>query len=354
MNPIQWNVLAIFFILGFMPFATAFISNAGANSEEAWVSSIEIHDQALPAQDPYSNWVQNGGLNMTGWYNQFSPSGNVQYADCFYIKDSRCEGVNNDTVYAPELWKGIGSIGQPYPGYNVYSSDDYFPIRANRGLHQSHFDPTNTYAGRSGSEIFAWNLSSKYNNEISQGETLDSIRYWMVSNDAYSCNHDHFANITFDGTIAFKYGNDILTFTNFEFSKNTKFQYQQLDEVHGNWDSVCGVGWIIEFDLTGFESLELHSFNGAGDWDNTSIYLELTNFVNEEAPNDFAATKLPFAGTGYWTMGVQHREINPVEAGFMIKTGTLILSVLTFITAIASTTYWNPFKDLVSNKGGFF
>jgi len=207
---------------------------------------------------------------------------------------------------------------------------------------------------RSGSEIFAWNLSAKYNQEISQGETLDSIRYWMVSADSYSCNNDHFSNITFDGTITFKYGNDSLTYTNFEFSKNTKFQYQQLDAVHGDWDSVCGIGWIVEFDLTGFESLELHSMNGAGDWDNTSIYLELTNFVNTDDPNDFGNTKLPFAGNGYWTLGVQHREINPVEAGFMIKTGTLILSILTFIIAIASTTYWNPFKDLVSNKGGFF
>lgn len=352
LNPVQWNVLAIVFVLGIMPFAVAFISNAGSSSEEAWINAMELNDGDIANNADTSMWLENGGSNLTSWYSTYNmpQSGagdDYSKLDCAYITNGVCEGYYNDTgPLTPEQWDGLGPQYSTYPYYSVFYSNDYFDIRSSR-VTQSHFTVghNNAYAGRSGSEIYSWYLSERFNNEISQGETVDAIRYWMTSGTSYHCDTNQWANITFEGEISFLYGNDTLTYTNFDFKTDNKFEYQVLDEVHGDWEDVCAVGFFVKFDFTGFESLEIVNFNNQGDWDNTSIILTLSNFVNTDSPDNFGSTQLPFAGSDYWNLGVQHREINPVEAGFLIKTGTLLLSVVTLGIALASTPYWDPFRN---------
>lgn len=348
MNPIQWNILAIVFILGFMPFAVAFISNAGSSTDEAWINSIQLHDENIALQDN-SFWLENGGSNLTSWYDTYYPPSNTAKLDCAYITNGVCEGVYSDTGLVnndPEQWMSLSGNPQPYPFGGYFRSNDYFDVRS-ATVKQSHQAPgsNNAYAGRSGSEIFSWQLSQYFNNEIEQGETLDSLRYWMVGGDAYNCNTNFENNITFEGEITFVYGNETITYSNFEFETSNRFEYSQFDNVHGTWDAVCSVGFFIEFDFTGFESLEIHTFNNIGDWDNTSIILTLENFVNLESPDEFGSTLLPFAGGENWYLGVQHREMNPVEAGFLIKTGTLILAVIVFLVALSSTPYFDPLMN---------
>ena len=347
LNPIQFNVLAILFVLGFMPFAVAFVSNAGSSTQESWENSMQLHDENIALADD-SLWLENGGSNLTSWYSTFNPPSNNDELDCAYITGGVCEGYYDDTglqFNQPELYKGLLAQQSTYP-YSAFYSNDYFDVRSVQAS-QSHFAPghNNAYAGRSGNEIFSWHLSEKYNNEIDQGQTLDSLRYWMTSSTSYSCNVDIYEDITFEGEISFHYDNDTLTFSNFEYSKNTKFEYEMFDEVHGTWSDVCAIGFFVEFDLTGFETVQLHSFNGQSDWDNTSITLTLTNFVNTNSPDNFGSTMLPFAGADYWNLGVQHQEINPTEASFLIKSGTLVLGVITLVLGIASTPYWDPFKN---------
>jgi hypothetical protein len=352
LNPVQWNVLAIIFILGFMPFAVAFISNAGSSTNEAWLNSMELNDGNVANRHDTSMWLENGGSNLTSWYETYNMPQNslgddYSKLDCAYITNSVCEGYYDDSgPLSPEQWMALNGNHQPIPNYNSFYSDDYFGIRSS-SVGQSHHavGSNNAYAGRSGSEIYSWFLSERFNNEISQGETLDSLRYWMTSADSYNCENFAWSNLTFEGEITFLYDNESLTFTNFNFETDNKFQYEQFDEVHGDWNDVCAVGFFVEFDFTGFESLEINSFNRLGDWDNTSIILTLTNFVNIASPDDFGSTQLPFAGSELWNLGVQHREINPVEAGFLIKTGTLLLAVITLGVALASTPYWDPFKN---------
>lgn len=338
--------MAIVFILGFMPFAVAFISNAGSSTDEQWINSMQLHDEPIALTDD-SIWLENGGSNLTSWYSTYNPPSNNDELDCSYITNGECEGYYDDSNPLDRLIKPLSSSTPLVYPNNAFDSNDYFDVRSSQ-ITQSHFEPgfTNAYAGRSGSEIYSWYLSSKYNNQIEQRDTVDALRYWMASTTAYNCNNNEWSNLTFDGEITFHYGNDTLTYTNFEFEKSNKFEYSQFDAVHGTWSSVCTVGFFVEFDFTGFESLEIHTFNDIGDWDNTSITLTLKNFVNTDTPDDFGSTKLPFAGAGFWELGVQHRELNPVEAGFLIKTGTLLLSFITLVIALASTPYWDPFKNL--------
>jgi hypothetical protein len=346
LNPVQWNILAIVFILGFMPFAVALVSNAGSSTDEAWINSMQLHDENIPLQDN-SFWLENGGSNLTSWYDTYYPPNTDDKLDCAYITNGVCEGVYSDTgPMDPEVWMSLSGNPQPYPFGGYFRSSDYFDVR-HSNIKQSHQAPGfgNAYAGRSGSEIFSWLLSPYYINEIEQGETLDSLRYWMVESQAYNCNVNFENNITFQGEISFLYGNDTITYDNFEFETSNRFEYSQFDDNQGTWDQVCSVGFFVEFDFTGFESLEIYNFNNIGDWDNTSIILTLKNFVNLESPDSFGSTLLPFAGNDDWYLGVQHREMNPVEAGFLIKTGTLILAVIVFLVALSSTPYFDPLMN---------
>lgn len=345
LNPIQFNVIAIIFILGFMPFSVAIISNLGSSSETVWVNSMEHHDDPLPLADD-SLWLENGGSNLTSWYSVFANPNNDDKLDCSYITNGTCEGFWDDSgPTQPELYKGLGPQYAPYPD-SAYSADDYYDIRSGT-FTQSHFAPghNNQYAGQSGSQIYSWYLSSKFNNEIEQNSTVDALRYWFTSGTSYHCGNTVWSNLTFEGEITFIYGNDSITYTDFEFETDNKFEYSAFDIHHGTWSSVCAVGFFVKFDFTGFESLEIHELNGIGDWDNTSIILTLKNFVNKDSPDDFGSTALPFAGADYFNLGVQHMEINPKETGFLIKTGTFVLAIITLVIALASTPYWDPVRS---------
>jgi len=341
-------VVAIIFILGVLPVGVAIVSNAGSSSSESWINSMQLHDENIALYDD-SFWLENGGSNLTSWYETYYPPTTYDELDCAYITNGVCEGYYSDTGLVnndPEIWFSLSGNPQPYPFGGYFQSNDYFDVRSST-IKQSHQAPgfNNAYAGRSGSEIFSWQLSPYYNNEIQQGQTVDKLRYWMVEAQAYSCEVDFESDITFNGEITFIYGNDSITFSNFEFETSNRFEYSQFNSVEGSWESVCSVGFFVEFDFTGFESLEIYTFNNIGDWDNTSIILTLTDFVNIDSPNEFGSTLLPFAGNDDWYLGVQHNELNPTEAGFFIKTGTLFLGLITMAIALASTPYWDPFKN---------
>jgi hypothetical protein len=87
----------------------------------------------------------------------------------------------------------------------------------------------------------------------------------------------------------------------------------------------------------------LTEFNG-GDWANTDHLIELKSIKKANGQN-IGNAHLPFAGDGIWSFSSTHQSVNTVQAGFIIKSATLFLSFGTFALAIASTPYWDPFKN---------
>ena len=142
--------------------------------------------------------------------------------------------------------------------------------------------------------------------------------------------------------MSFVYDNQTLSYTNFDYSGTNKIEYNYRTTQHG-FVQTCHVGLEVEFDLTAFETLELENF--VKDWNWTLIEIELDNFKVVNSTMPFSTTALPFAGTEEFQLGVEHQEVNAVEAGFLIKTGTIFLAVITFVLAIASTPYWDPFRN---------
>ena len=335
MNPIQFNALAIVFLLVMLPFAVAFITNAGSSSEGDFKESTAYPKGPFPFIFPY--WIDNGGDNYFSYYEAANP--NQPFTALTYVEDG----------LAPENT----SIAFPAYTFNPRSSLVGGTPMTSLIVPQTHFHGGATsYVGSSGDGPFAISLNSNFYDNIEEGEAIDKFRFTFIDQAVdYNCGATIFENISFNGKLEFVkgfFGTQIerMTFDGFQFETSNRYEYTSRTVQHGFID-VCQVGFSITFDFTGFETLNLDAFVD-DDWTNTSIEIHLDNFERMDDNLPFAATALPFAGTGEFQLGVEHQPINPVNAGFIIKTGTLLLALGTFVIAIASTPYWDPFRNLVS------
>jgi hypothetical protein len=320
LNPFQFNVVAIIFILGVLPVGVAIVSNAGSSSTENFQTTMPTASNNLFGDfilDSY--WIDNGGTNYSSFYPNSLP--------CIYIVNSICEDGS------------MQILG------NYYANDFNLPTTSTTIIQSHYWSNQQLYAGSSGNEKFGWHMESKFFEEIENGEAIDGLRIWMVEEVTRSCNEDliDYKEITFQGSITFQYDYQNLTFNNYNFEKSNKFEYSKFDNSSGGFNNVCAYGFVLDFDLSGFETIELSEFN-SNNWDNTSIDIELSNFEREDGLN-WGDTGLPFAGNREFYFGMEYKSVDPQEVGFFIKTGTLILAVVTAGIAIASTPYWDPFKN---------
>jgi hypothetical protein len=331
LNPIQFNALAIVFILVMMPFAIAFITNAGSSSDGEYEDSIAYPRSPFP--NIFSYWIDNGGDNYTQFYE--NANANQPFTALTYIDNSDCP---TNVSLAPPCFTFPGSStlvgGTPMTSLSIP---------------KSHYYATTSYVGSSGDGPFAWSLNSQFLYLVQDGEAIDKLRLTFVDQDVdYNCDAAIFENISFDGRLKFVkgwLGTDSISFDDFTFETSNQYRYTARQTQHG-FVEVCQVGFQIVFDLTGFETLNLDAWV-KDDWINVSMEVHLDNFERTDDTLPFADTALPFAGDGEFLLGVEHQPINPVNAGFIIKTGTLLLALVTFVIAIASTPYWDPFRNLV-------
>lgn len=317
-----------------MPFGVAFVSNLGASSDTSFSSTMKTTSGLIGEIDSESYWIDNGGQNWTQWYIDQGIATNPITKDCAYVVDGECDGFEQNP----------GGAINTFDLNTYYGFEFHLPTTSNN-VPQSHKKTSNGngYSSSSGSNEFSWHFGSKYLENIEQGQTIDGLRMYAVDATTYGCTYAGYSNITFEGTLKFHYDNSSRTYDGFEFSESTKYDYSLYSYSQGSYGYVCSLGFVIDFDLTGFESMEMYQFN-YGDWDNTTVSIYLENFERDDGL-DFAGTQLPFAGDDWWRVGFEYKAVDPQETGFLIKTGTLILAVITLVVAIASTPYWDPFRN---------
>ena len=328
-----------------MPFAVAFITNAGSSTNESYEDSISSgyyaqnrQSEFLGVQAHAGKWLNNGGLNHTAHY--LSQDSTSQFSNRTYVVDSACPAAIVAAGY-PKYDQGDCLVQQ-----DLIPSIGVLPM-VSKYFKQTHNSVNGlvSYVGTSGNGPFTILLSNAYFNEIQPGETLDKLKFDLVYTPVdYSCNSAIFENLSFTADISFHTPQGTKKFSNFEYEQNTKYEFEQYDPAHGTYSTVCNVGLIVEFDFTGFESLQINELV-LNDWENTSIELNLDDFKRLDDNFPFTTEALPFAGVNSFSLGVQHQVVDPVQAGFIIKTGTLLLSLATFALAIASTPYWDPFRN---------
>lgn len=321
------------FILVFMPFAVAFITNAGSSSEDNFKPSMESNSGGNSFD---SIWLYNGGDNLTNDYQALQPTLPDQFLNCAVIDDGWCIGTQPAGVQALPV------------GATAYAVDWRTPAPSAL-LWQSHYypSPVGGYLGASGTEHFAWLLQSDYFPNIENGEALDKLRFTFIDTfTSYVCSYSEFTNISFNGYLVFNHDGQSKKVDGFEFKTSNKYEHRFWDNQHAQFTTACQVGFEVKFDFTGYESLAIQSFVGGGDWENTSIEVHLTDFKRED-DRTFRDTLLPFAGDDRFSLSVEHQNINSITAGFVIRSSTLILSLLTFAVGVASTNAWNPFKTFI-------
>lgn len=327
MNPIQFNALAIVFIMAILPFSVAFITNLGASGDGEWIDSKQFEASTYAIGKPLNYVIENGGDNYSSIYRANDPADFG--ANRTYITNGECPAEPSSSGAFPCLdYYG----GLTYPGEAPMQAMTH-PM--------SHFTTQQTYIGASGNGPFEWFLTPRSIDAIDKGDTLDKMRLTFIDqNTDHNCGSSIFVNLTFTSDISFIFNNKTKTFSNFQFETSNLFQYSTR---RANWVDVCQVGFALEYDFNGFETVSLTEFNG-GNWNNTSMVIKLDNFQRKDGLT-FGSTALPFAGIDFFTLGIEHQPVNPVEAGFVIKTGTIALAVGTFVIAIASTPYWQPFRN---------
>lgn len=320
MNAFQFNALAIILLLVVLPFAVAFISNAGENVNAEYEPSYNHFESYPPSYGGIPAWWWNNGGNYSSLYTSGS---------CGHVVNGYCTDTGGMSP--------AQSITPP-----VY--DSYFHPSPGLVLTQTHARVsdygTDSYIGSSGEGPFEWYLPKGSQNAIQNNVTFDSLRYGFIDHQsAYNCGSHQWDNLTIEHSIEFRYGNETLIFSDFITETSNKFQHYP----YPTYSIECNQGFYVEYDFNSFESLELVNWNG-GDWENTDFLIRLDK-VELESGLNIANGDLPFAGNGVFTLTSDYSSIDEVQANFFINMGTLVLSVATFALALASTPYWDPFKN---------
>jgi hypothetical protein len=328
MTRLQWNALAIITLIGFMPFAVAVITNAGSDSDGLSEDSIGPNPPNGPVGRGF--WWDNGN-NYSSHYESTIPMPSGWY-NCVYIEEGRC--------------------GEDYS----YSNDYLVPLTASPnnwingqtlfqfGQTHSHSLSPGEYLGTSGSGPFGWYMYGESFNGIKSNESLDKISYQFIEYQTeYACEYNGFVDLDIYASLTFIRGNETYELENFVFETTNKFEWNRYDPSNGHWSTACVIGIELEFDFTGFESLGITEWNG-GNWSETDHLIQIQQVVRADGQN-IGSTGLPWAGDSFFVFGAEHESINTVQAGFIIKSLTTILSFGTFALAIASTPYWDPFKS---------
>lgn len=316
--------------------------NAGSSTDGTFKNAYDEDSNGVAI------WYENGGKNMTNAY--------------------AYQGLPQNFLDKCHIENGEGNTSTPFPSRltmsydgNSLNADFFMPYKEALFKQAQHFCGTNDLYG-AGTGPYSWYFpeineqfvsggQENYLSGIPQNDSIDKLQFSFVDRFTfYPCTYSEFVDLEFKGEIEFYHQNKTKKFTDFKFEESNKYQYNAWDAQNGHWAIQCAIGFKLEFDFTGFESLSLSEWNG-GDWDRTGFKLTLDEFEREDGLN-FGNTRLPFNGVDFFSFGTEYQSINTVQAGFIIKSGTLFLSVVTFALAIASTPYWNPiFKQIkgVSN-----
>ena len=311
--------MAIVLLLVVLPFAVAFVSNAGDNRGGDFQDSFDHNEPFGPTYGGIPIWWwNNGGENFSSLYT----------GSCGYIVDGYCESGNSV----------LPAIVSPFFDRFDHPAQGLVVEQTHHRVSDFGVDP---YVGQSGNGPFEWLIPKGSQNDLENNETIDSLRYGFIDHqNNFNCETHSWVDLNIEYEILFRYDNKTKKYSGFADDVQNKFKHTP----YPNFVEECNVGFNLVYDFNAFEALEIVNWNG-GNWDQTDFFIKINTIERDDGLN-LANTALPFAGTGSFTLTSEFSSIDEVQANFFINAGTLVLSVLTFALAIASTPYWDPFKNL--------
>jgi len=370
---LSFNLFAIFGLLILLPFSIAYITSISAvnlNDEDYNLSegsSTEYKHQpaqgfAPPNQRMALEWFDIGA-NLTDSYlsasNGFTTfDENDEYNCMWLIEEYAIDDTNRPA--ARDLCTSSHSSLWQTTQYTDNTGDTWHTMGQTHSWLSNYGAASANYIGYSGQD-FQFILHNSYFSNIEAGD-LGSLKISMVDfNAQYSVTTVPRANLTFDYSIKFVYGDnnfihpnnlanyESIEFKDFEF-KGDNFMCENVDFSWSNFGflGTCRIGFDMKFDFTAFEILELDDWltiNG-GNYSRVSAIITMENFENPKTNSDFIGeTLLPFAGDQYFSVKVESQYSNPQVVNLTLKGGTLVLGLGLFWLAIASTPFYDPLKN---------
>jgi hypothetical protein len=390
-SPISFNAIAVIYILAFIPIAVAFVSNIGANTNDDNFQNMtkngnEIYsDPSLIDGTKPISWFDNGDDLSQFYRTNYATSDKMpQASDCFFIEDGYCQGLDNDTmtdlldtdafggfIYLQDCdttpFNAQNNIlhNCPFarpPPYNItlspfemrYDGSYYWQgtdthAEPFQGVYENNLTPP-AYAGDSGN-TFSIRLNNLMMNQLVQGEMVDSLRLRIfdyndfsggnMGADNYNCGASVFRNFTIETTLTQFYNGESNTLPAYTMETDNSFYAEQIP-IHFLHDG-CYIGYEILLDFNGFDTRNMFNFVDGGHWNESFIILEMKFEREDGLP--ISGTNLGFNGIGNFVLAVDFTEIDAQQVNFQTNIGLGVISVGNVVLAMASTPYWDPFKN---------
>lgn len=417
-TPLTFNLVAVVWILGFLPLAVAFVSNVGADSGEIeeyqrmtvedtclyWVD-CEVFGTPAPSLNPQGlalggdtlSWYENGGSDLSYFYESNNPDLKDWNLDCSFIQDGFCKGtiepslsdLQNDSRGPFEGdcdTRVLSALGNVLSVENnlLHNCDfaevnsDYFVLSTlvnwdltydgsyfYRGTdsHGYTFQGSDTsnitdssYSGDSGN-TFSFRLNAHMMNQLEQGEMVDALRFtvfdWPEADGAnpndYNCAHDSahnvWRNFTVKTTLTQQFEDKENVIGGYEIETDNKF-FMEAQPFF--FTTGCYVGYEIVLDFNGFDTRDMFNFVDGGKWNESALIVEWEFEREDGLP--LGSTNVGINGIDDFAIAIDFSIIEAQQVEFITNVGLLTMGSANIVLAAASTPYWDPFKNFFKGR----
>jgi hypothetical protein len=416
-TPLTFNLVAVIWIVGFLPLAVAFVSNVGTDSgNENWQNMTKEHIDLKYGEgnspvfgDPaYCGtafnctgvpiaWDSNG-VDRTKVYQYNNPDLDDFDIDCIYIRNGVCDGsydpslnqandefrnpfldvrdcdtegfffqgqwvsltqelqyncqfVDEDWYYVDTI-VGLQKFNMQYDRSNFYRGQDTHFALNTYGTSANITD--DTYIGDSG-DTFSIRLNELIMNQLPAREMVDQMRFTIFDYpDAplatpadHNCDtYSGWKDLEISTTITMEFeGERNKLSTTYITETDNKF-YIEAQPLY--FSAGCYIGYEVIVDFNGFDTREMYNFVNGGRWNESSMIVE---FEFERADGlPLGGTNIGFNGIDDFAFAIDYVQIDAQEVEFATNAGLLGMGGANIVLAMASTPYWDPFKNFFKGR----
>jgi hypothetical protein len=362
-----FNVIAIFLVLLILPFSTAFISNGlffsrDYDDYEPLLENVFPATFSNPQINEVSNlvgasWYNNGNTNYTGWY-EGSGYTNADDLECISIRNGICQGYSGGPSSFTQNW-----LGNNYPQYIDEKNRAFWTMPKTHGVWASlttgaTYTPNSIsdadYPGSSGTGNFDLIFPNMLKS-IDQQENIDNLKFTFIDDaTTYGCSTHSWDTGSFDGTIQFRYYDNATSqyiYSN-KFDKridwDNKYEWTRSAGAGLAFNTDCFHGIEFNYSFDYLQAYEIMNFNPNG-IQNVETIISIDNICLNDITNTCRLNgfvELGFNGVDDFVISVETMTLETAVIDTSVRLGTIFLSIVIFLIAMASTTYWNPLKAI--------
>ena len=210
-----------------------------------------------------------------------------------------------------------------------------------------------SYAGDSG-DTFSFRLNERMMNQLVQGEMVDALRFTVFDYPSapagtpnnYNCNNfAPLANLTIDTKITQFYDGQEQEIGAYTTTTDNKFFMEAQPLV---FSAGCYIGWEVVVDFNGLDTRSMFNFVDQGKWNESTMVIEWTFTRSDGLP--LGATNVAINGMDDFIIAIDFSLIEAQQVEFQTNVGLLTLGATNIILAMASTPYWDPFKNFFKGR----